>query len=678
MGKKWKIDFVTQRNEDITVSIYKEGYSGDVIQVTGADNPLSLNEESDEDILMPSRGMTGHLEVIDDGQIEDIMPKNDREMYVTVEQGTELIWQGWVKSDQCTKSLYDEKSVVSLPLQDALMVMDSIDMDNDKEMGMETFGTLVREAMDATGAVWTAIVYPKEMTHGSGDYDAWMQIEVDRRNWFEKSDSSEDDPDYAKYERISYKQLLEKIATAMGWTVVVKGTELWFVTTQITAYERKTLAGVKSSISLNPQKLDDMDFSTDDSTVTSCNGVRQVSVKAFVNPIEEVEIGIETKGKTFVRRSTVSPSTDARIKMLVYEKEAKQAEIYSWTFTGPDSNRRFTAVASPYDPFKDTRPTAMYMVTQLVKADFYLQSEANEGNKKSYNYSDGIMIFGRLHPGWRAPGMQSTTNWVKIAAFSGSELPPLKDGCLDLGFDFDAHYETFGFKASCVLKVGKKYWDGNSKTWKSQMTAFDVQIENNRIKSNKTLEMLYKDAQNHVIPINSQIEGEVYLDIYVGTEFLYNVPYFGDLFYTMLKNVSLKYCEPENEDYLSELKDYNLLSAAQENGFTEKKKIETEVATKTEKCKNGLGILHYGGNLMTATTLKYQGTAMTIEKMLLTKMKKLLFRASQIISVTVECDIDSIPEIGEYFTWNTHRCIVIAREISFRDNDVMLTLITLA
>lgn len=680
MGKKWSLNFATQREENISIGIYKEGYDGQVIELTGSESPLSLNEETDDDIFLPSRCTTGYIEIIDQEGIDDIMPKNDKELYVKVECGGSILWQGWIKSDKCSRMIYETKSTLELPLQDALMVMDGVDMDSDRDMTMETLGSLITEAMASVDAEWTAIVYPKELTHGAADYDAWMSIQVNRRNWFEKSDSqNEDEPDYAKYERISYKALLEKIATMMGWTVTVKGTELWFVTTQIIAYERQTLSGQKSSISLTPQTLDSLDFSADGNEMTTCNGVRQVSVKAFVNPIQDVDIAVETKGRRFVRKNALSSKSGTKIKLLTYESNQESIFLNHYRVVPDSGDNQFRAEVEPYNPNRDSVSYPYYVVNHLVKADIYKQSDVDEGNKTSYQYTDAIFTFSKI-PYFK--GLYDVfpvfypVGPVPIATFTGTELPPLEEGCLDLYFEIDSAKGKFDCKPIVEVRVGNKWWDDITKTWVSSFRSFDITCEQGNVKTNKTLGMMYNDVQHYVIPINSRIEGNVYLTISANDDIRKEAYDRGDIIYTALKGVSLRYCESESSE-ITELKDYNLLSAVKDNGFTEKKKIETDMATKTEACKNGLGIMRYNEALVTASTMRYQGRAMMLEQMLLAKMRRTLFRVAQIVKVTVECDMDSIPQIGESFIWNTLRCMVIAREINYRDNDVILTLYSL-
>lgn len=696
----------------VSVEIHDEGWTGGIVELTGDAEPLTI-DFGGEDLLAPSAVSTGYLNLVDEGNLEGIMPRNDYERRVVVRtipsadaSGTgdsstsgnalgTVAWQGWIQANQFGRHMYLRNEVVQFALNDVMQTLESRLMDNTRSWRIERLGELIREAMDAVGAEWSRVVFPKEWSSGNNDWGAWLDIQVSRLNWFRKNEDDEntDDPDYTKYERISYKELLEGIASLMGWTVVVQGTELWFVSYKTEEYvsvssdsiiftsgeplgtgaltSGNTLGTVVGAWALADMTHDDLD-----NIRTNDSGYHQVSVKASVNPVDSTEVKVDVNGLPYVRlKEFNNASIYNKARTLIYESKQENLLLRSWGIWREANNKGEIDTAWWYNAGSDSAGSHDgAIIVQAVRADIYDSREVTEGKKIVYTYQDGIAIIPNI-PTYAFPGGGTAfidwdnggNNPVPVVELRGVDLPPQNDGCFDLTFNVDAVGGNHNGKMKIEVRVGDKWWTGYG--WTNRQSLVEVDIREGHIIVTKTLDQLYDDASHYVIPINELISGEVRLTLYAGSRLFLQ----SDTM-VLISGLSLRYCNPETVTQV-EKKDYNRYVSSVDNGYSEKKEVELMMTTKTDGCKNGFGILYYNGSMLTGSTLRYHGESMIPEKALLKRMKECYMRSLYVAEPSLR--MDSLPMIGERVTWEGRLWMVSGYSASIRDNSVKIRMIGL-
>lgn len=99
---RWQVKFKTLNEKNALIDIYEEGWNGGITQLEPAANPITTEEDSDDDYLKPVRTQTGYLRVIDNGDLDGLMPEDNSQHYVELHIDEELCWCGYI----------DRKSVV--------------------------------------------------------------------------------------------------------------------------------------------------------------------------------------------------------------------------------------------------------------------------------------------------------------------------------------------------------------------------------------------------------------------------------------------------------------------------------------------------------------------------------------------------------------------------------------
>jgi hypothetical protein len=126
MAIHWQIKFRPLRaNTLYTVNIYDNSYTGNPVQLTGADNPFVTQEDSDDDMFLPVRTQSGYLRFVDDGTVNwrGIIPSTDTDRPVVLTNSSgQVQWQGFMQAQNFGSELYGTPQTIEFPLQCPLSV----------------------------------------------------------------------------------------------------------------------------------------------------------------------------------------------------------------------------------------------------------------------------------------------------------------------------------------------------------------------------------------------------------------------------------------------------------------------------------------------------------------------------------------------------------------------------
>lgn len=671
--------FVTLNNEALTATIYNMTGTGDVT-VTGSAFPFETSEDSSSDLLKPSRVSTGYIRIINErGNIDGIMGSthNDRRVTLTGESGV-IIWQGFVQPQQFGQDMYLDLDEIELPIVDALGVLDNVDMDyEDHEMQENTFGALIVESIMLLRSYNISInnvIFPKEWSK-DGNYLGWARLAVNRKNWMSDNDAENaDDADVERYSRPSYLKLLEHIAQQLGWTICIEGENIKLVSAAATDYalvDFGQLAAYASgspvtsiNYSLPSFSLTDVQSMGTKNTQTTQQGAKNIKIETKINEIKELKSDIQTDLLKFVRlREEILETEEHHTeRALIYNTDQNRIKLHQYIVHQNESDDSVCYMTETiYDPWRDT----VGISPQIAKVDCFKQTDVESGDKINYEYKKAIIIKHNV-PTYIDPEDPSMTvkdayyDPVVIAEIKCGSLPKLSNGCFDIdmeidnptGFDVPSQFIYFD------LIVGDTVFSKN---------AF---VKESHFEVTKTLSDPYEGASHFIIPINSQIEGDVTLKIYchyLTTQYIST-----DI---IISNISIKYCNVETESYIGLKSSSTYTAKSSYNTGSEEVNLSLSMATKTDNMKNGFGLLYYNGEFATPFTLQYKGQYLSTEHALLAKMRTAYFRTSKKITPTIKQDLSSMVVVGQRCVWNYINYIVLSRSINWRNSSCQLTLI---
>lgn len=232
MAIHWTIAFKSLRSgTDYRVNIYDANYSGSSsIQLKGAAEPFTTEEDDDEDMFTPLRLQSGYIRIVDDGKDANgnsfdwrtMIPANDKSRPVTLTKTVgsqqQIVWQGSMQAQNFSGELYSYTQEREFPVQCCLSVLSTTQVPT-TEPQPRNFAYLLKTCLDAIPQHTISQI----VVQGGTDARDWLMKLVDWRVFLEMDNNDE----YAA--KYNLQEALEDLCRFWGWTARTKGTTLYLV-----------------------------------------------------------------------------------------------------------------------------------------------------------------------------------------------------------------------------------------------------------------------------------------------------------------------------------------------------------------------------------------------------------------------------------------------------------------
>lgn len=539
---RWQVKFKTLKENDARIDIYEEGWTGGIAELEPAENPFTTEEDSDDDYLKPVRTHTGYLRVIDNGDLEGLMPEDNSQHYIELYIKNNLEWCGYMQADTFSEDWDITPLVMEYPVISSLGILDGIYLDQNKGMGVVMLAELLLECIEATGVDFDRIYFPREVWF-SEDESAQtpFSVSLSRQTFFTDNGSDEREAeDWERYDADTCLSFLEEFCKFWGWTLYERQKTLYFLGNSelhyITTVEdlRKIVYNGNPSFSITSiarSNLSSLPLDGNDNKKEILQGVNKVKIISKIDIVGTVVPTIDEGYMNVVHVGTERSGVIGKEykRVIAYENDSPNVEMYVYNI---DENSGLY-VRKEYT-YSDMRAGigAMY-----VKRDIYSSGDLN--NKRNYDYKSGIWINNRPDKGIESPdppSLSSARN-MPILIVRSSGAAKYSNGAFVLSaqiYSYNMIIQTGALEESngsaalgpgvmeIKFRVGDKYWNGSG--WTSADTWFDIQLGSEqgksipgKIISTKTLDMPYNGADGYVMPINEDLSGIVELTIHATT-----------------------------------------------------------------------------------------------------------------------------------------------------------------
>ena len=121
LAEKYRCDFKDYYSNDVRVSIYQEGFSGSVTEVTPAKNPLTIEWPGTRgDIYHPVRGATATFNCYasENDQFNEFFDGASKEYRMDVRVDGSTYWRGWLMLEDYQESFNSPPYIVSIQAYD--------------------------------------------------------------------------------------------------------------------------------------------------------------------------------------------------------------------------------------------------------------------------------------------------------------------------------------------------------------------------------------------------------------------------------------------------------------------------------------------------------------------------------------------------------------------------------
>lgn len=652
---RWQVKFKTLNEKNALIDIYEKDWTGTITQLEPAVNPITTEEDSDDDYLKPVRTQTGYLRVIDNGDLDGLMPEDNSQHYVELHIDEELCWCGYMQADTFSEDWDITPLITEFPLISPLGILEGVYLDQAKEMSLVKLGELLLECIESTGVDFNYIYFPKEVWYSENESaQTPFSVALSRQTFFEDNGSDDRDAeDWERYDADTCLSFLEEFCKFWGWTLQERQKTLYFIG-KSQAYYITTVEYLRNLVyggnfsygdrSMVPVAFSSLSLDGADNKKEILQGVNKVKITSKINAVGTVVPSIDEgymnviysrtentniSGKTY-KKTIAYESLDYDVRMFVYG--------YSYDL-GAYTQRDYNYANM------STGIGAMY-----VKRDIYSSDEAE--NKQNYNYKTGIWIINRpyLRSGSPEPPALLLARTMPILIMRSSNAAKYSNGAFVIsaqvyGYDMSDSGTLYEINGSGELevkfRVGDKYWNGSA--WDSNETWFTVNLGGDnadapgKIISTKTLSMPYNGADGYVMPINENLSGMVELTIHATTFGIRSqIPFQYQNQQLYLDNLKVDYYK---DDDISEIRK----SSNQDNVYvsilkrrtSEEKEIELKIASNNNN-PAAYNTLSGAGRDVGPLYFVQEGKSMLAEERLLGILKQVYGRTTEKLNITVE------------------------------------------
>lgn len=500
MGLRYRVPFKDNRNTEYVVEIFREGYDGEVKELTGATSCFVVTGTDEDFMYTPVRTSTATLTVIDSDLLIDLYSINNQYAKVTLKRNGVLEWTGYIKPEQFTQPYLPTAERVSVECVSAMATLENVSYEQQEETGYITLWNLMKHLVASANGGYKGVIVPQvysDTTDMTG-------------NVFEKMRLAEEC--FTSEER-NCLEVLESVCKLLNWTCHDIGGYVYFVDADWKGGYRMydEVMDTYRMVEGEEVTLQDIGFNGSGvNTIDIVPGYNKAKVKSENKVFDEViqneeydmlesfyEIEFLEDGK-FVRKKFLKPKL--------------------WEIISYNSNKGVIDMKNP-----PAEPNySIYGAVEMDLAEY--EAEKVDGIWKpkveDYPWENAIQMRYRSRDG---DVVIQGTDALPVMRMRGANAV-WSEGAISINASVrvELEYRMIGDQVfydwdldrlRCTMRIGDWYWNGS--VWVNTYTTFILPfvVEGNEwlpVKNTKTPDMPYKGLNGYVIPLpDTPITGEI-------------------------------------------------------------------------------------------------------------------------------------------------------------------------
>lgn len=450
-----------------TVNIYDSTYSGSPVQLTGAAQPFTTDEDDDDDFFAPVRTQSGYIRIVDTGKDNegntfnwrDMIPATDTDRPVTLtNESGDVLWCGSMQPQNFGAALYETPQEREFPVQCVLSLMQGVNIDH-TETAIHNFAYLLQQIVNCVPSECR----PSKFVFQGGDTaKAFLNILIDWQMFLPSED------DYGDRTGMSYYEALEGICRYWGWTVRTYGDTMFFVCVDDTA--------MTGMLTLNRSQLNAIAYGGNGGTTDSTMYTGLTIGDVFANT---QNTDSQLRGPAKVEVQSEAPESDA-FNINPFDSELDDAmEEAGWRW-GISYNG--TTIAQTNDVQKVDRDS--FVFEAYSGAASFNKVRKYEGADTGYGGESNVLEIKTT--GSSSGPAKATLQTKYMHSFSqgffmlhGETLRGADEFVeTQQGINFAGNREMFMAIGIGTTRVTAQWWNGQA--WQSSFTRFTVTIGNRK------------------------------------------------------------------------------------------------------------------------------------------------------------------------------------------------------
>lgn len=523
MGLRYRIPFKDINNNSYEVQIYREDYTGETTELTGATSCFVVSGTDEDFMYHPVRTSSATLSVLDSDLLLDLYSINNQYAPVKLLKNGSLEWTGYIKPEQYTQPYSSSPQNIGVECVCSLSTLEYIEYKQMSVLGSVTMWQLLKHLINNTKGGYKGVYIPNVYVDSSGMIGNVLDDITLIENNFTNGG-------------MNCLDVLEAVCKFLNWAVHDIGGYLYFVDIdwkgEYHLYD-ETLSEY-TSVSGKEILIQDVGYNGSDvNRLDVVHGYNKASVKALNNVFDEIitnedydtleayndEYLVMTykhSGETYAnRRKFLKPK---HWKLYSYfEDGSRISDFVLAELNNQNLNNILGAILTYETEYKCESLTDTYPKDSITDFDYQEIIQMRISEKVM---SEPSLIADKI--GIVMEGEYAV--YSECAISIDGEIIPYYDNNMIEPFNVNIGDRLLKIK----FQIGDKYYNGTS--WTNQETTFSVELDNEgKIVNEKTPFSPYKGLKGHIIPVGFAI-GKPIITIYI--------PSFGSL----LPDYSYGYC----------------------------------------------------------------------------------------------------------------------------------------
>lgn len=506
----WYADFMSMNGTSYRIEIGGSGGS----EIICAPDPFVTSENDDADIFTPIRGQTGTLRVIDTSGtlLEDMIPANNTSTTVVLKSGNTVKWRGFLGAEVYTQPWDGNAHVLEFQVISMLEALKYTTIESTYRNQRLQCQELVNNAFSSLGLSVTLDTSKDDM------YGWWKYYVVICSVFFNDKTICNQGIRETVSEGLTYYSVVESVCKLFGLSAREKEGTVYFTT-----YD---------TASITPSDLiSNFVFKGTDNSETFAQGAIRAAVvldiddnvqKITIPPTEETadtpyELTVNTDKTVFVQ---AHPDRSNIQETFTYKEYDVYALIGSSNYNGMLAHSLIDGyTANPYNSHDTHLYTGAFPVRWFYRKDssdivrlvngMYLQTQ--------YHRASGTPVRNLCYSIKSSEGFGMSEGYLNIAFDVYNFVYDTDSGGLRFT---DSSENSIDTEMNVAIRIGDKFWNKGDQEWQTQQSGetpldyrFVLSFKNEKIVTNKTVDMLVDKTDGYFIPANN-MQGEVELYIF--------------------------------------------------------------------------------------------------------------------------------------------------------------------
>lgn len=496
MGLRYRIPFKDYRNNAYEVLIYREDYTGEVTELTGATSCFVVTGTDEDFMYTPVRTSSATINVIDSDLLLDLYSINNQYAPVKLMKNGVLEWTGYIRPEQFTQPYVNIPTNVGVECVSALATLENVEYKAFSVVGSITMWRLLQYLITTAKGGYRGIYIPN--VYGAS---ASMIGNVLERITLIENNFTE--------EEMNCLEVLEAVCKFLNWTVHDIGGYLYFVDADWKGEYRLYDEAMDeyTSVSGNEALVQDIGFNgSDGNTLDVVPGYNKASVKALNHVFDDV-----VKDEEY---DILKAYADGEYLVETYDGDEGAHGVRKqflkpmfWKMYHYDSygNKLDESELEGYSPTVLNYTRGALMMKEADYKCVEVGDPTPDEDVTDFSYVDSVQI--RVAP--ESTAQMNTMGTLPAITMEGeyavyADCAISIDGTVDGYFDNDMlkpGKKFFNRVLTLLVECAGKYYNGSA--WVSSYATFTVDVdESGAIKSNRTPYTPYKNISGYVIPMD--------------------------------------------------------------------------------------------------------------------------------------------------------------------------------